>query len=462
MNCLLTVVLDGRDPPDALGDIHAQRVSADMEMIYSSGPAPAGDHELSPLYPRNALSLRDLCSDGIIVDTGVAVESDVFVEDRDQPPPGALDLGDLCLDGFVVDHSENTNAHGPREGTAGVSSNGTFSAFLQLGDLLGRHPQAVSGRPVDSHSPNNDTGLPEYFEFWEHNEPEPVPVPRVVKPSTIVKRAVRSFMKTLDLRRANSTHVRKFNKHGKRKYAPSEEGQLFIDMDNNMGSRYNKRCKDIILQRFRASPTNIPANTPPTMIIKAIQTFYKHLKDYHIDNPAPRMMQTTLLRRRRRGLAYYKRDASAAKALELLNQIPYSAMSDDEADRNSSEFLVKTPIWRSRDPRVTKLFTFPDHLYISWRFQPNSEHTRSSGQLPRVRRDKGHIAFDGEVPVGLPMNLYDSDWLKGQPQLYKDHLAVQKPIDLDDYVFSPYIHQVVNTAKTGAAGRRVPARKTNM
>lgn len=122
-----------------------------------------------------------------------------------------------------------------------------------------------------------------------------------------------------------------------------------------------------------------------------------------------------------------------------MKQMDPAIHSEDES-RGDDRLVARHPAWRSRQNIVTEFFRVPDALNFATHFRSLGCKHRLPGQLPAVRIHLPETnPTNTRIPVGLPENMYDEQWLRrykdDEPLLYGT-LKVQPPIDLRSLQFS--------------------------
>ncbi|KIY60810.1 hypothetical protein CYLTODRAFT_460393 [Cylindrobasidium torrendii FP15055 ss-10] len=221
-----------------------------------------------------------------------------------------------------------------------------------------------------------------------------------------------------------------------------------------MGSPWNRALQKTICDGiFGSTETHLPRNADKTIVRRAIKVHLKYIMLKDNDYPgqlAPRIKARCnqygrayyTLHRRRKALAYFCKDETVQRALDIFDDFDSSAMSDDEPDADDPHrFVVQIPAWRNPAPVVTQFFTLPDYLALSLGFEINGDWSRLPGQIARLRLDKGIINTKATPPIGLARNLYDPLWLAGLSEYNLARLELKPDIDLNQLQYSENIHR---------------------
>lgn len=147
---------------------------------------------------------------------------------------------------------------------------------------------------------------------------------------------------------------------------------------------------------------------------------------------------------------FFAHEPSVQRNHKLMKQMDPAIHSEDESS-GGDRLVARHPAWRSRQNVVTDFFRVPDILTFASHFRSTGCKHRIPGQLPAIRT---HLPAtrpinDTRIPVGLPENMYDEQWLRrykeDEPLLYGT-LKVQPRIDLKSIRFSGpvmrYVHPI--------------------
>ncbi|KAJ7468359.1 hypothetical protein B0H11DRAFT_2239146 [Mycena galericulata] len=236
-----------------------------------------------------------------------------------------------------------------------------------------------------------------------------------------------------------------------------------------MGSAWNKRLTDVTLELCSSHPVLATANTPE--VLSAVQTHLRYRRRRFKQNALQRSPDPELEEQRRLdinqynrqhnrhdsrlfGLNHFAHEPSVHQNLDVMKQMDPAVHSEDES-KGDGRFVTRRPVWRSQQHIVTDFFRIPDILTFATHFRSVGCKHRLPGQLPAIRIHLPGTNPSARIPVGLPENMYDEQWLRrykeDEPLLYGT-LKVQPPIDLRRIQFSGPVMRLVDQTRHSAIG----------
>ncbi|KAL0957382.1 hypothetical protein HGRIS_001184 [Hohenbuehelia grisea] len=166
---------------------------------------------------------------------------------------------------------------------------------------------------------------------------------------------------------------------------------------------------------------------------------------------AKKNRQRNLRKRRMGAFRSYRRDPSMAQLLPVMESLPWTAMSGDDADHRKDDlrYIKAHPTWRSKMHNVTQFFETLDALHLSTRFADDGRPL--PGQFPHRRKKSSREELFGSVPHGLPENFYDAQWLEKSGR--REELGIKPPVDLN---FSPAIKKIAYRFRKAVTHKHAP------
>ncbi|KAJ7631940.1 hypothetical protein DFH06DRAFT_1140296 [Mycena polygramma] len=283
--------------------------------------------------------------------------------------------------------------------------------------------------------------------------------------------AVRELLRDLEESGALPEQVQQFQQQQLPRYGP-RAGVLEYDTVGDMGSTWNKRLLDVTLELCSTHALLSVANG--LKVRHALRTHLRLRRSKFIKKALDRFPDADLAEEKRiavnrynrqhnvtipsfllqtrsdepsqrhdsrlGGLEYFSHEPSVQRNFVRMSQMDPAIHSDDESS-GGGQLVARHPAWRSRHTVVTDFFRVPDILTFASHFRTVGCKHRLPGQLPAVRTHLPAISDirHSRIPVGLPENLYDDQWLRrykeDEPLLYGT-LKVQPPIDLRSLQFS--------------------------
>ncbi|KAJ7717429.1 hypothetical protein DFH07DRAFT_785176 [Mycena maculata] len=288
-------------------------------------------------------------------------------------------------------------------------------------------------------------------------------------PKDAIASAVRELVGGLEELGAMPDRVQQFERHQLPKHGP-RTGMLEYDTVGTMGSLWNKRLIDITLERSSTHPQLATADAQDVCSAVKTHLTYKRrqFKERALNrSPDPEFEEERRLEVNRYnrlhkrhddrlfGLNYFAHEPSVKRNFDIMNQMDPAIHSEDES-RGDGRLVARHPPWRSRQNVVTDFFRVPDTLNFATHFRSIGCKHRNPGQLPAIRT---HLPETNptitRIPVGLPENMYDEQWLRrykeDEPLLYGT-LKVQPPIDLRNIQFSGPVMRLVDQTRLSATG----------
>ncbi|KAJ6565763.1 hypothetical protein DFH09DRAFT_1081424 [Mycena vulgaris] len=269
----------------------------------------------------------------------------------------------------------------------------------------------------------------------------------------ILAEAVRELLGGLEECGALPDQVQQFQQRRLPRYGP-RAGMLEYDTVGTMGSEWNRRLTDVTLELCSTHP--VLATADASDVLAALKSHLRYrranFKKHALNrSPDPELEEQRRLdinkynRQHNRhdsrlfGLNYFAHEPSVQQNLKIMQEMDPAIHSEDES-KGDGRLITRHPPWRSRQNIVTDFFRVPDVLTFATHFRSLGCKHRLPGQLPAVR---AHIAeinpTNTRIPVGLPENMYDEQWLRrykeDEPLLYGT-LKVQPPIDFRSIQFS--------------------------
>lgn len=116
--------------------------------------------------------------------------------------------------------------------------------------------------------------------------------------------------------------------------------------------------------------------------------------------------------------------------------MPLEAMSGDETDHENGEarYAITQLPWRN--PAIRSWFRTFDHLHLSTWF--GTDDRALPGRFPHHRVESRRIETCSNAVCGLPINMYNPDWLETLDPFEVRHLSIQPELNLS---FSPEIQR---------------------
>ncbi|KAJ7656926.1 hypothetical protein DFH06DRAFT_1132137 [Mycena polygramma] len=282
--------------------------------------------------------------------------------------------------------------------------------------------------------------------------------------------AVRELLDDLKESGALPDQVQQFERQQFPSYGP-RAGALEYDTVGDMGSIWNKRLVAVTLELCSTHP--LLSVVDGLDVRRALQTNLRHRRSLFIRRALNRDLDPALAEQKRialnrynrvyhrhqsrlSGLSFYAHEPSVEQNFKLMEEMDPAIHSEDESC-GGGQFIARHPAWRSRAPVVKDFFQVPDVLSFASHFRKVGCEGRLPGQLPAIRT---HLAAtsdlaDSRIPVGLPQNMYDEQWLRRykeeEPLLY-GALKIQPPIDLRTIKFSGPVMQLVEQTRHSEIG----------
>ncbi|KAJ7656895.1 hypothetical protein DFH06DRAFT_1328437 [Mycena polygramma] len=282
--------------------------------------------------------------------------------------------------------------------------------------------------------------------------------------------AVRELLDDLKESGALPDQVQQFERQQFPSYGP-RAGALEYDTVGDMGSIWNKRLVAVTLELCSTHP--LLSVVDGLDVRRALQTNLRHRRSLFIRRALNRDLDPALAEQKRialnrynrvyhrhenrlSGLSFYAHEPSVEQNFKLMKEMDPAIHSEDESC-GGGQFIARHPAWRSRAPVVKDFFQVPDVLSFASHFRKVGCEGRLPGQLPAIRT---HLAAtsdiaDSRIPVGLPQNMYDEQWLRRykeeEPLLY-GALKIQPPIDLRKIKFSGPVMQLVEQTRHSEIG----------
>ncbi|KAJ6567790.1 hypothetical protein B0H10DRAFT_1965248 [Mycena sp. CBHHK59/15] len=281
--------------------------------------------------------------------------------------------------------------------------------------------------------------------------------------------AVRALLKGLEESGALPEQVQQFQRHQLPRYGP-RAGVLEYDTVGTMGSEWNKRLTDVTLELCSTDPLLAVANAPD--VLRALKTHLRHRRGKFIETALNRFPDPDLVEQKRidinrynrqhhrhnsrlSGLTFFAHDPSVRQNLKLMEEMDPAIHSEDESS-GGGQLVARHPAWRSRQNIVKDFFQVPDILTFATHFRTIGCKHRLPGRLPVIRTHlPASSPITARIPVGLPENMYDEQWLRrykeDEPLLYGT-LKVQPPINLKSLQFSGDVLRLVEKTRYSVIG----------
>ncbi|KAJ7163174.1 hypothetical protein C8R46DRAFT_1221960 [Mycena filopes] len=280
--------------------------------------------------------------------------------------------------------------------------------------------------------------------------------------------AVRKLCDSLEETGALPDQVKQFQERQLPRYGP-RQGRLEYDTVGDMGSKWNKHLVDITLELCSVHP--VLAMADASDVYKALTTHLRYRRqnfkrDALNRSPDPdaeeeRRLETNRYNRQHNrhdsrlfGLSSYQHEPTVKRNLGIMRDMDPAVHSKDES-KSDGRLVAHHPVWRSRAEVVKDFFRVPDTLLFSTHYRSRGCKHRRRGQLPAIRTHRMETNSASRIPVGLPENMYDEQWLQryqeDEPLLYGT-LKVQPPIDLGSIKFSGHVMKLVDNTRNSAVG----------
>ncbi|KAJ6616070.1 hypothetical protein B0H10DRAFT_2038700 [Mycena sp. CBHHK59/15] len=285
----------------------------------------------------------------------------------------------------------------------------------------------------------------------------------------ILAEAVRELLGGLEECGALPDQVQQFQQRRLPRYGP-RAGVLEYDTVGTMGSEWNKRLTDVTLELCSTHP--VLATADASDVLAALKPHLRYRRANFKKNALNRSPDPELEEQRRLdinkynrqhnrhdsrlfGLNYFAHEPSVQQNLKIMQEMDSAIHSEDES-KGDGRLIIRHPPWRSRQNIVTDFFRVPDVLTFATHFRSLGCKHRLPGQLPAVRTHLAEVnPTSTRIPVGLPENMYDEQWLRrykeDEPLLYGT-LKVQPPIDLRSIQFSGPVMRLVDQTRHSAIG----------